>query len=160
MSAPTLATRSVPLPSARVLVGGVYAVCVLGLIAVFVGEIVFTDSDPYRSEGPVESIIGVGLFGTAALVLGVGITLLLRRTPERAKVGAILLGALSVLTLVVFWSGAPGVLGACAAWLAGLTRGGRPLGGAARAAGIVGAFIALLNVVLTVGGEIATAIAG
>jgi hypothetical protein len=90
----------------------------------------------------------------------VGITLLLRRTPERAKVGAILLGALSVLTLVVFWSGAPGVLGACAAWLAGLTRGGRPLGGAARAAGIVGAFIALLNVVLTVGGEIATAIAG
>jgi hypothetical protein len=156
----TLATRSVSLPSARVLVGGVYAVCVLGLIAVFVGEIVFTDSDPYRSEGPVESIISIGLVGTAALVIGVGLSLLLRRTPERAKVGAILLGALSVLTLVVFWSGAPGVLGACAAWLAGLTRGGRPLGGAARAAGIVGAFIALFNVVLTVGGVIADAIAG
>lgn len=158
MSAPTLATRSVSLPSARVFVGGVYAVCVLGLIAVFVGEIVFTDKDPYRSEGPVESIIGVGLVGTAALVIGVGITLWLRRTPERAKVGAILLGALSVLTLVVFWSGAPGVLGACAAWLAGLTRGGRPLGGAARVAGIVGAFIALLNVVLTVGGVIASGV--
>jgi hypothetical protein len=156
----TLATRSFSLPSARVLVGGVYAVCVLGLIAVFVGEIVFTDSDPYRSEGPVESIISIGLVGTAALVIGVGLNLLLRSTPERAKVGAILLGALSVLTLVVFWSGAPGVLGACAAWLAGLTRGGRPLGGAARAAGIVGAFIALLNVVLTVGGVIADGIAG
>jgi hypothetical protein len=161
MSTPTLATRSIPLPSARVLVGGVYAVCVLGVIAVFVGEIVFTGKDPYRSEGPIESMITVGLIGTAALALGVGTTLLLRRMPERAKVGAVLLGALSVLTIVVaFWSGAPGVLGACAAWLAGLTRGGRPLGGAARAAGIVGAFIALLNVVLTVGGVIATAIAG
>jgi len=160
MSAPSLATRSVSLPSARVLIGGVYGVCVLGLIAVFVGEIVFTDSDPYRSEGPVESIIAVGLFGTAALVIGVGMGLLLRGTPERAKVGAIILGALSVLTLVLFWAGAPGVLGACAAWLAGLTRGGRPLGGAARAAGIVGAFIALLNVVLTVGGVIVDGIVG
>jgi len=158
MSTSTRATRSVSLPSAKVLVGGVYAVCVLGLIAVFVGEIVFTDNDPYRSEGPIESMITVGVIGTAALVIGVGTALLLMRTPERAKVGAILLGALSVLTLVVFWSGAPGVLGACAAWLAGLTRGGRPLGGGARVAGIVGAFIALLNVVLTVGGEIATAI--
>ena len=158
MSTSTRATRSVSLPSGPVLVGAVYAICVLGLIAVFVGEIVFTDKDPHRSEGPIESIIGVGLFGTAALVIGVGLTLWLVRTPEQAKVGAILLGALSVLTLVVFWSGAPGVLGACAAWLAGLTRGGRPLGGGARVAGIVGAFIALLNVVLTVGGEIATAI--
>jgi hypothetical protein len=158
MSESTAATRSVSLPSARVLVGGVYAVCVLGLIAVFIGEIVFTDNDPNRSEGPIESIISVGLVGTAALVIGVGIALWLVRTPERAKVGAILLGALSVLTLIVFWSGAPGVFGACAAWLAGLTRGGRPLGGAARIAGIVGAFIALLNVVLTVGGVVASGI--
>jgi hypothetical protein len=77
-----------------------------------------------------------------------------------AKVGAILLGALSVLTLVVFWSGAPGVFGACAAWSAGLTRGGRPLGGAARIAGIVGVFVALLNIVVTVGGVIASAVGG
>ncbi len=63
-----------------------------------------------------------------------------------------MLGALSVLTVIVFWSGAPGLLGAGAAWLAGLTRGGQPLGGAARAAGLVGVFIALLNVVLSVGG--------
>jgi hypothetical protein len=154
MSTSTPATRSVSLPSARVLVGAVYAVCVLGLIAVHAGEIVFTDKDPHRSEGPIESIITVGLVGTAALVIGLGIGLFLVRTPERAKVGAILLGALAVLTLPAFWSGAPGVLGACAAWLAGLTRGGRPLGGAARAAGIVGAFIALFNVVLVVGGII------
>jgi hypothetical protein len=150
------ATRRVALPSAPVFVGGAYAVCVLGLIAVFVGEIIFTDKDPHGSQGPIASIVSVGLFGTGALAIGVGIALWLVRTPERAKVGAILLGALSVLTLVVFWSGAPGVLGACAAWLAGLTRGGRPLGGAARVAGIVGAVSALLNIVLTVGGVVLT----
>jgi len=138
----------------------VYAVCVLGLVAVFVGEIVFTDHDPHRSEGPIDSIISVGIVGTTALVIGVSVALWLVRTPERAKVGAILLGALSVLTLVVFWSGAPGVLGACAAWLAGLTRGARPLGGAARVAGIVGVFVALLNIVLTVGGVISSAFTG
>jgi hypothetical protein len=60
--------------------------------------------------------------------------------------------ALSVVTIIFFWSGAPGILGACAAACAGLTRGGRPLTGAARTAGIIGAFIALLNVVLSVGG--------
>ena len=160
MPTSTAATRSVSLPSARVLVGTVYAVCVLANIAIHVGEIVFTDKDPYRDQGPIESIIGIGLYGTAALVIGVGLALWLVRTPERAKIGALVLAALSVLTLVVFWSGAPGVLGACAAWLAGLTRGGRPLAGTARAAGIVGAFIALLNLVITIGGEIATATSG
>ena len=34
----------------------------------------------------------------------------------------------------------------------GLTRGGRPLGGAARVAGIVGVFVAVLNILLSVGG--------
>jgi hypothetical protein len=159
MSTPPTATRSVPLPSARVLAGTVYAVCVLGLIALFVGAIVFTDQDPYESEGPVDSIISIGLVGTAALIIGVGLSLWLVRTPERARVGAILLAALSLLTLVVFWSGAPGLFGACAAWLAGLTRGGRPLGGAARIAGIVGVSIAILNIVLTIGGVIASGFA-
>ena len=160
MTTSTAARRSFSLPSAPVLVGGVYAICVLGLIAVFLGEIAFSDKDPHRSEGPIASIIGVGTFGTAALVLGVGLALWLVRTPDRARVGALLLGALSVVTLPVFWSGAPGVFGACAAWLAGLTRDGRPLDGAARAAGIVGAFVVLLNVVVTVGGVLVSGIAG
>ena len=152
MSTSTATPRSVQLPSAPVLVGAVYAVCVLGLLAIFTGEIIFSDKDPNRSEGPVESLISVSIVGTAALVIGVGLALWSVRSAERARVGSFVLLALAVLTIVFFWSGAPGILGACAAWTAGLTRGARPLGGAARVAGIVGAFLALLNVVLTVGG--------
>jgi hypothetical protein len=154
MSASTATPRSVQLPSAKVLVGVVYAICVLGLLAIFTGEIIFSDKDPHRSEGPIDSIIGISIFGTAALVIGVGLALWFVRTTDRARVGAFVLVALSVLTIPFFWAGAPGVLGACAAWTAGLTRGARPLPGAARVAGIVGAFVALLNVVLTIGGEL------
>jgi hypothetical protein len=154
MSAATTTSKSVTLPSGPVFVGAAYVVCVLGLLAVFVGDILISDKDPHRSEGPIESIIGVGTLGTLSLVIGVGLTLWLIRTPERARVGALLLGALSVVTVIVFWSGAPAVFGACAAWLGGVTRGSRPLGGAARVAGIVGAFIVLLNMVFTVGGVI------
>jgi hypothetical protein len=158
MVTPTATSRSVTLPSAPVLVGSVYCICVLGLIAVFVGEIVLTDEDPHRSEGPIASIVAVGTFGTAALVIGVGLGLWLVRTPDRARSGAVLLGALSVITVPVFWSGAPGVFGACAVWLAGLTRGGRPLTGAGRVAGVVGAFVALLNIVVLVGSLLLTAV--
>jgi hypothetical protein len=154
MSTSTAAPRTVTLPSARVLVGGVYTICVLGLVAVFVGDIVFTDKDPHRSEGPIGSMITIGIMGTTALAVVVALGLWLRGTPERAKVGALVLCALSLLTIIVFWSGVPGIFGAGAAWLAGLTRGGRPLGGAARVAGLVGVFIALLNVVISVGGVV------
>lgn len=158
MAISTAASRRVRLPSARVLVGTVYAVCVLALLALFTGDIVFTDKDAHRNDGPVESIIAISVFGTAALVIGVGLTRWLVRTPEHARVGSFLLVALSVLTIIFFWSGAPGILGACAAWCAGLTRGGRPLGGGARVAGIVGAFVALLNVMLTIGGVLTSGV--
>jgi hypothetical protein len=148
MSTSTATQRSVQLPSPTVFVGAVYVVCVLAMLAVFTGSIIFSDKDPHRSEGPIEEIIGVSTLGTAALVIGVGLALSLARTPERARVGSFVLAALSVLTVVFFWSGAPGIFGACAAWCAGLTRGGRPLSGGARVAGIVGALIALLNLVI------------
>lgn len=156
----TPARRTLPLPSARGLIGGVYAICVVGLVAVFVGEIAFTDVDPHKSEGPIESIVSVSVVGTTALAICLGLGLWLVRTPERARIGAVVFGALSVVGLVLFWSGAPGLFGATAAWLAGMTRGGRPSSGAARAAGIVGAFIALVNVLLTVGGVLFAAVNG
>lgn len=146
------AGRTVELPTARTLIGAVLAACVLLPLAIFLGDIVLTDKDPYRSEGPVDSIVSIGVVGGIALVLALGLGALLVRTPERARIGAVAFGVLSVVTLGVFWSGAPGLFGACAARLAGLTRGDRPLGGAARVAGIVGAFVAVLNILLAVGG--------
>ena len=146
------AGRTVQLPAARTLLGAVLVVCVLIPLGIFLGEILLTDRDPYRSEGPVDSIVSIGIVGGVGLVLALGLGALLVRTPEQARIGAVVFAALSVLTVIVFWSGTPGLLGASAAWLAGLTRGGRPLGGAARVAGIVGAFVAVLNILLTVGG--------
>lgn len=153
-------TRTLTLPSARVFIGAVYAVCVLGLLAIFCAQILFTDVDPHASEGPIASIVGVGAVGTAALLIGVGAGTWLVRKPERASVGAVVFAVLSVLTLLVFWSGAPGIFGACAAWLAGLTRGSQPRGGSARVAGLIGTFVAVLGVVLTVGGVLLGIVAG
>jgi hypothetical protein len=152
MSMSTTAPRTFQLPSARVLIGTAYALCVLAPIAMFLAVIAFTDVDPSEPSGPLESIRLIGTIGTAALLLGVGLGSWLIRTEARARVGAIVFGTLALLTVVFFWAGAPGVLGACAAWQAGLTRGGRPLTGAARVAGICGAFVALANVVMTVVG--------
>jgi hypothetical protein len=160
MPTSTEASRLVQLPSAPVLIGAVYAVCVLGLDVVFTVAIVVGDGNPHRSEGPIASIVAVSVVGTAALVIGVSLTRWLVRIPDRARVGSFVLVGLSVLTIIFFWAGAPGIFGACAAWCAGLTKGGRPLGGGARAAGLVGVFIALLNVVLTVGGVVTAPVAG
>ena len=160
MSTPTAPARTFALPSARALIGGVYALCVLVLVAVFAGEILISDNDPYRNEGPVDSIRGIATVGTIALALGVLLSRWLIRSPARARVGAILLGALAVVSLPFFWSGAPGIFGACAAWLAGLTRGDRPLAGTARVAGLVGLFIAVLNIVLSLGGVVMAAFTG
>lgn len=148
MSLTTPATRPVTLPSAAVLLGGFYAVGVLGSIAWFAGLIAFDDQDPHADDGPIESLITIGVMGTAALVLSVGIGMLLVSSPARAKVGAIAFGVLTILSVIIFWSAAPAIFGATAAWLAGLTKGGRPLGGAARVMGLVGLFLAVTDVLL------------
>jgi hypothetical protein len=152
------AGRTVQLPAARTLFAVVLGACVLLPLAIFVGQILFTDRDVYRSEGPVDSIVGIGVVGGVGLVLAVGLGAMLVRTPERARIGAVVFAVLSVVTIIVFWSGTPGLFGASAAWLAGLTRGARPLGGAARVAGIVGAFVAVLNILLSVGGLVLSAL--
>lgn len=144
--------RILSVPSLPVTFTAVWTCVVLVPILVFLGEILFTDHDPHATDGPVSSIVSIAVVSAVAVALGLGIGALSVGTPERARVGAIVLGALSVVTVVFFWSGAPGLIGVCAAWVAGLTKGGTPLGGAARAVGIVGLFVAALNIVLSIGG--------
>lgn len=107
------------------------------------------DDDPYRPQGPVESIKGIALFGGIALVLTLVITLPVRRDPAKARIGAIVLGALALITLPFFWCGAPAIFGAGAAWLAGLVRDTQPQTGVARGFGVVGLVVAALLVVAT-----------
>jgi hypothetical protein len=138
--------------SPAVLVGGAFALTTLLNIAVHVGEIAFTDHDPNAPEGPIASIQGIALVGGIALVLALAIAVPLSRDPQGAKVGAIVLGGLALVTLPFFWSGAPATLGAAAAWLGGLARGSHPQSGVARGFGVVGIVIVVLNIVATVFG--------
>ena len=108
----------------------------------------FTD-DPYRAEGPVDSLKSIALFGGIALLIALAIALPLRRDPGKARVGAMVLGSLALLTLPLFWSGAPAIFGAAAAWMAGLTKDAEPQTGAARGFGIVGLVVAAILVVAT-----------
>ena len=108
-----------------------------------------TGDDPYRAEGPVDSIKGIALFGGMALVVALAIALPLHRDPARARIGAMVLGSLALLTLPFFWSGAPAVFGASAAWMAGLTKDAEPQTGVARGFGIVGLVVTAILVVAT-----------
>lgn len=138
--------------SPAVLVGGTFALTTLLNIAVHVGEILFTDHDAHAPEGPIASIQSVAVVGGIGLVLALAIAIPLSHDTHRAKVGAIVLGVLAIITLPVFWSGAPAVLGASAAWLGGLARGSHPQAGAARGFGIIGIVIAVLEIVASVFG--------
>jgi hypothetical protein len=130
-----------------VLVGAAFLLSTVVNLCFQVGDIVFTDKDPHRSEGPIASIVSIAVVGVAGLIVALLVALPLLRDPAKARIGAIVLGALALVTTPFFWSGAPAVLGAAAAWLAGLTNGGRPLGGAARGFGILGFVVAVLVVV-------------
>lgn len=151
MTTETSATRAYR-PSPAVLVGGTFALTTLLSIAFHVGEILFTDHDPHAPTGPIASIQSVALVGGIGLAVALAIAVPLSREPRHARVGAIVLGALSVITLPVFWSGAPAALGACAAWLGGFARGSYPQTGAARGFGIVGLVIVVLQIIATVAG--------
>ena len=151
MSTETTRATERRLPPA-VLVGGTFALTTLLSIAFHVGEILFTDHDPHGPSGPIASIESVAVVGGIGLALALAIAVPLARDPQRAKVGAIVLGALAIISLPVFWSGAPATLGASAAWLAGFARGSHPQTGTARGFGIVGIVIVVLEVVATVFG--------
>lgn len=119
-----------------------------------------SDDDPHAPEGPIASIESVAVVGGIGLVLALAIAVPLSRDPHRAKVGAIVLGALAIITVPMFWSGAPATLGASAALLGGLARGSHPQAGAARGFGVVGIVIAVLEIVATVFGGAAGQLSG
>jgi hypothetical protein len=140
------------------LVLATYALTTLLSILLHVGEILFTNHDAHASDGPVASIVDAAVVGTPALVIALAISIPLHRDAARARVGAIVLGVLMILSLPVFWSGASAVFGAAAAWLGGLTRAAHPQAGAARAFGIAGLVMVVLQVLLTLVGGAAAAL--
>ena len=142
------------IPSGPALVAGVYVICVLGLSLVMVAEIIWGAKDPHRSEGPIESLQGILLFGTIGLLIAVVPALFLKRSDKGSKVGAIVYGALAVPALVFVWCGLPGVFGATAAWLGGVTRGRPAQRGAARVFGVLGLCLAILNPIVTIIGVV------
>lgn len=150
--------RGFTLPRGPVLIGGAWLVGVIGPLLFFLGVIAFTDTDPWTDEGPVASIVSIAVVGHVALALALGLALGLGRSPRRAPAIAVTLGVLSVVLLVLFWSGAPVVMGACAAWCAGLSTDRRPLAGAPRIAGMVGVFVALLSLIVWYGSSIAAVV--
>ena len=143
-------------PSAAAVVGGAIGLSTGVQLAVFgIGMVVASDHEINRDEGIKDSLVSVSVVAAVALAVGFGIALATHRSSSRSRIGAIVLGALSVLSVPVFWAGAPAVFGSLAAWLGGLTRNGRPHTGAARAFGVIGLVVAVLNVlailVLTLG---------
>ena len=97
-------------------------------------------------------VFTVCTFGIGGLTLSLLGAWWFSRTEARAQVGAIVFGALAVPTIILFFSGTPGMFGATAAFLAGLTLGRTPATGAPRVFGIVGLVFAILNVLITVAG--------
>jgi hypothetical protein len=118
------------------------------------GSMLVTDEDPFRSDCPVEEVVSTGVAGTTALVVGVLAGLALVRSPSRARLGAIVFGALAITLSHSSGRALPGIFGAVAVWLARLTRGRRPLDGASRVFGVIGLCVAILNPTVVLGGEL------
>ncbi len=135
-------------PSAAAFIGAVIALSAGVQFTVFaVGMFVASNHDIHRSQGVKGQLISSSLVAVICLVVGFGIAFATRGTAGRSKVGAIVLGALSVLSIPIFWASGPAIFGSLAAWRGGLTRDGYPQTGAGRAFGIVGLVASVLNVV-------------
>ena len=157
--APATTHRRGAVPAYSILLGVVFAVCTVGmalnLLAAIATDVV--DEGPRTLQEQLAGVIGFGLGGLAVSVLGAW---WFSRTEARARAGAIVFGALAVPTIILFFSGTPGMFGATAAFLAGLTRGRTPTTGAPRVFGIVGLVFAILNVLITLAGVSIAWIAG
>jgi ABC-type dipeptide/oligopeptide/nickel transport system permease component len=135
-------------PSAALLVGTAIALSTGVQLVVFgIGLFVASDEDINREQGVKASLVSIAVVAAACLAIGFAIALASRRAGRSGTGGAIALGALSVVSIPIFWAGGPAIFGSLAAWLGGLTKEGRPQTGAARTFGVVGLVLAVLNVV-------------
>ena len=130
-----------------VLVGGAFVLTTVANTLFHVAVSIWDIRDDFGAgdltpEEQIPVIIVIGVIGLLA-ALGIGKWL----SGDRAPRGAVVLGVLSILTLPVFFSGAPASLGAMAAVQAGFARGGVPTRGAPRGFGIAGIVIAVLIIV-------------
>ena len=152
MSQPTPTTpgRGV-VPSYRVLLGIVFVLCTVGMALNLLAAIAtdHVDEGPRTLHEQLVGVIGFGIGGLTISLLGAW---WFSRTEARAKMGAMIFGALAVPTIILFFSGTPGMFGATAAFLAGLTRDRTPSAGAPRVFGVVGLVFAILNVLTVVVG--------
>jgi hypothetical protein len=128
-TAPRSTTPSGRIPSAPVVISTVYAFCVV-VPLVYLTLVVALGLDPNGPDTARQEILAIGLIGTTALAIGVLPGLYLAKSDSASRIGAMVYGALSLLTILLIWSGTPGVFGAVAAWLGGLTRGRTPYRGA------------------------------
>ena len=151
----TVAPTAARFPRGTTLLVGAWLAGVVSPLVWLYGLVLFTDIPTGGDQGLYSSLAGVALFGHAATLIAFAITLGLGRDRRRAPVVAVVLAVLSVLSLVIFWSGAPVVLGAGAAWCAGLPKDREPLPGRARIAGRVGVGVAVLNLVIWYGSSLA-----
>jgi hypothetical protein len=137
-----------------VLVGGVFALTTIANALFHIAFSIWDIRDDFGAgdrtpEEQVPVILVVGVVGLlAALAIGTWLR------GDRAARGAVVLGVLSILSLPVFFSGAPASLGAMAAVRAGFARGGVRTSGVARGFGITGIVIAGLVIVAVFGGNI------
>lgn len=145
---PTAARRSA-VPTYPVLMATVVAICTVGMALNLVAAIAAdkVDDGPRTLHQQLAGVIGFGLGALALATIGAW---WFSRNEDRSRLGAVVFGLLCVPTLVLFFSGAPGMFGATSAYLAGLTRDRSPAAGVPRVFGVVGLTFAILNVLVAV----------
>jgi hypothetical protein len=159
----TTGTRSIERASAvssdrrlapAVLVGGAFALTTIANALFHVAFLIWDIRDDFGAgdrtpEEQVPVIVVIGVIGLLA-ALGIGAWL----GGDKGPTGCVVLGVLSILSLPLFFSGAPASLGAMAAVRAGFARGSVRTSGAPRGFGIAGIAIAVLIIAAVFGGNI------
>jgi hypothetical protein len=127
-------------------------------ITIHVGEILFTDHDPHALTGPIASIESVAVVGGAALVLALAIAVPLAGDSRRARIGAVVLGSLTVVSTARVLVGCSGDTRRCDRLARRPGERKPPSDRHCPGFGIFGIVIAILVIVATMFGGIAGAV--